>query len=66
MVATTVEVDRGGGKVVVEKTMYGGVVVPEKMWGSSGGTSVTGDSALDTRIVVSNGDGTGGDVSCEG
>lgn len=69
MVATTVEVERGGDKVVVEKTMYGGAVVPEKMWGSSAGTSViglTGDNALDTRIVVRNGEGTGGDISCEG
>jgi len=70
MVATTVEAERGGGKVVVEKTMFGGVIVSEKMWDSCAGTSVIrltedGDGALDIRIVVSNGKGTGGDGSCE-
>jgi hypothetical protein len=70
VVATTVEVERGDDKVVVEKTMFGGVNVSEKMWDSCAGTSVIrltgdGDSALDTRIEVIDGEGTRGDVSCE-
>jgi hypothetical protein len=69
VVATTVEVEREGNKVVVVKTMLGGVNVLEKNWGDCAGTSVirlTGDegSALDITIVVSDGEGTDGDVYC--
>lgn len=62
------EVERKGDKVVVVKTMSGGVNVSEIIWDSRVGTSeliLTGDRAnvLDIRIVVGDGDGTGGDVS---
>lgn len=61
------EVEREGEKVVVVKAMSGGVNVSGNIWDSGAGTSViilTGDtvSVLDIRIVIGDGDGTGGDV----
>lgn len=61
------EGEREGEKVVVMKMMSGGVNVPEENWDSCSGTSVitlTGDGggAFDIRIVVGDGEGTGGEV----
>lgn len=61
------EGEREGEKVVVMKTMSGEVNVPAENWDSCAGTSVisltgVGGREFDIRIVVGDGDGTGGEV----